>query len=489
MLPAEKSNPIFHKFLVNDSGRHAIQNDDGSYSNCRPGNITEDLLAQHFKGDITLATYSLSDQNTARWMVIDYDISSRDNAHTINWAQARQTVKNQIIKKLSTIGIPPEALLVSYTGGRGVHVYVLFKTPLSRELILSFRKIIIANIDLSVEIYPDERDISSTPQLIRLPGLHRKYGTYSKYWDMDCIDIDDCNLWDLEKLGIERLSEPELKEIIATADKKKCTGGIDAILRRCRAFQCIKDIIETEHHINNNTRVYVVQILLRLENGEDEIHNFFKNLSDYSPAKTQYHIDKIKTYLPAVCQSFRKESWCDGHCAEINRINSKTPLSFAYTNQTPIIEKWRGVINLLEGDTPVFQYMGPRDWQVYERLVFYSNMETRKAFPSIETLARDLRCSRFSVMRAISTLKSLNLIRIEQEKKNKYRYNIYSLSFPPFINVSVAPPHVVEKNSTKTTTIPRSKIELVDGQSSKVELSLYKKSNSNKGAVNENQRF
>lgn len=484
-MPIEKCNLIhFSKILVNDSTHHAIQNDIGGYSNCRSGGITESLLSQHFNGSLTLATYSLSDQKTAKWLLIDYDIAGHDSAHIIDWGQARQIVRD-IINKLLNIGIPQEALLVCSTGGRGVHIYVLFRKPISHELTLSFRKIVMETISsLSVEIYPDGRDIGSTPQLVRLPGYHRKYKKMSCWWNREtCCEDIDCALWELEKLNIERLSEPEIKEIVSRAEINGCINGAEAILRHCRAFQCIKKTIETEHHINHRTRVHITQVLLKLPDGAEIIHDFFKNLSDYEFFTTQKHIESLASYQPATCKSFSAQRWCDGHCTEINRLNSTTPLSFVYMSQNKIVEKWRGVIHLLEGDNPPYQYMGPRDWQVYERLTYYMNIETRKAFPSIETLATDLKCSRHSIMRALLTLESLNLIRKEQSitQQQRYKFNIYTL--PPHQSIDVIVPTLLhsQKTAIKSTAIPCSKIALVEGVCSKVELDIYK----NKKVANE----
>lgn len=83
--------------------------------------------------------------------------------------------------------------------------------------------------------------------------------------------------------------------------------------------------------------------------------------------------------------------------------------------------------------TVFMPYMNHYAFSVYALLSHYANHKTNQAFPSIETMARKLDCAPNTIRKAISELKDLELIKIEQNaipaKNDKFRYfnNVYTL--------------------------------------------------------------
>ncbi len=87
--------------------------------------------------------------------------------------------------------------------------------------------------------------------------------------------------------------------------------------------------------------------------------------------------------------------------------------------------------------------IGPSALAVYMGLCFHADNVTRTCFPALRTLSRRLGLSRTTVLKAISTLEAVGLVRVTRERteRGKPRVNVYTLL--PVPNASANLPSTV----------------------------------------------
>jgi len=66
------------------------------------------------------------------------------------------------------------------------------------------------------------------------------------------------------------------------------------------------------------------------------------------------------------------------------------------------------------------------EFRLYSLLLVYA-FKTGKAWPSVETIAKDLRCSRRSVSRHLQQLEAKGYIAISRSMKDGKRQNVYKI--------------------------------------------------------------
>ena len=141
---------------------YAQQLDDGRYI-CVHEPLTYALIKAHLSGTITLGSYLLAEDNTARYLVLDADDEP-------SWERVRQMADG-----LRECGIP------SYLeqSRRGGHLWFFFQRPIQAALARSFAHTLIERHQLPpIEVYPKQDTLKDGPgSLIRLPfGIHRASG-------------------------------------------------------------------------------------------------------------------------------------------------------------------------------------------------------------------------------------------------------------------------------------------------------------------------
>jgi len=97
------------------------------------------------------------------------------------------------------------------------------------------------------------------------------------------------------------------------------------------------------------------------------------------------------------------------------------------------------------------------DVAVYAALDYYRNRRTNTAFPSLRTLAADVRLGRSTVSRCLARLRDAGFVEIEQESRRKPR--IYSLRYAPAPkppSVASVPPVGHSPESECPTSVPNS---------------------------------
>ncbi len=149
----------FTSLFFNRCDVYAVQRSDGHYI-YRQAPMTPDLITAHFLGQVTLGTYALSQENTAKWVVLDAD-------DAIAWT------------KLIALAHTPDLALHLEQSRRGGHAWAFLAEPVPGMQARQFAQRLLALQHLTpkdVEIYPKQNHLTDGPgSLMRLPfGYHRK---------------------------------------------------------------------------------------------------------------------------------------------------------------------------------------------------------------------------------------------------------------------------------------------------------------------------
>lgn len=179
--------------------------------------LTPREIVNHFLGNVTLGVYCLRLDGTVQFMALDLDInkSALEQAR-VNPAKAtelRQALKDTthyLHQELNTFGLTP---VIENSGYKGRHLWVLFREPVSAEVVYTFGSLLMARIheqippDLHVEFFPKQPSRQTQKglgNLIKLPlGIHRKSGRRSVLLDGDGRTISDWQSHIYSKAGVD----------------------------------------------------------------------------------------------------------------------------------------------------------------------------------------------------------------------------------------------------------------------------------------------
>jgi hypothetical protein len=151
------------------------QLNDGRYITVREP-LTQNKIKDHLEGKVTLGTYVLDSESTARFCVLDADDDS-NYYHLFEMA-----------RDLKYLDIP------SYieTSRRGGHIWFFFDQPVSGEAARLFGLGLLDKYLIKeVEVYPKQERLKTGPgSLIRLPfGVHKKSGRRYGFVNHDGLDL------------------------------------------------------------------------------------------------------------------------------------------------------------------------------------------------------------------------------------------------------------------------------------------------------------
>jgi len=385
-----------------------------AYSPVRPDRQIEisDII-QHIQGTETYGIYPIRNDNKVKLVCLDIDLPKNyaelnEEALVIDKHPLLPQVKSvytTIIDILKSHSFDKKSILVEDTGGRGYHVWVFFKSPISAVDARNFAYFILARAKVQCEVFPKQEIVleGKYGNLIKLPlGLHKKYNQFSKFVEItekDILPIEDPLIYlkeivpipqsiiskinkqeeELNRTSKEQPTKPSVisyKEVTGKIIKKPRIGNL---MGKCKALFNLENKAIKQQCLNHEERLALAYIMINTKDGEEALHQILSNCSDYDRTRTQKEIDYLKTrkMRPITCRKLIEQNICDKFCRseirwqhmDVNRPEP-SPIRFAM---------WYGVIepeSIWEVDIPKFEsvYTKSNLYRAWEQIKEYSKV-------------------------------------------------------------------------------------------------------------------
>jgi len=147
------------------------------------GELTDKVLKDHFSGKQTIGLGSISPDDFCRWVAVDIDNHVSDVATNQNLIYAIV-----LRDRLSELGIT--CLIEDSDGKGGIHLWVLFESPVSSSLAHRFIHWLVRDYREhgleKIEAFPKSPSVQHTSakcgHYLRLPGRHHKRDHWSRFY-------------------------------------------------------------------------------------------------------------------------------------------------------------------------------------------------------------------------------------------------------------------------------------------------------------------
>ncbi len=296
--------------------------------------LTEEVLKKHFAGKLTAGTYVQRGNSTARFMVIDVDVSKKVLLETGDAAEkfrlGMQKAANQVqkiqeeLKKLGLYG------WVEESGHRGYHIWILFTEWVSVRYLNLLQDIVENRMGetadgVTIEFFPNKGRLKNgkAGQAIKLPfGYHAKTGRQSCFLDEDFIPVQEPGKFIMDMGGYTGLA---LKKILNIASPAKSVAvkenkvdedlgsfgylpdNIAVILKRCNLMRYLCQKARSTGYLSHFERLSVLYVFGHAgEDGKAFVHKVMEFTLNYQYSVTEKFISKIPA-KPISCLKLRDQ--------------------------------------------------------------------------------------------------------------------------------------------------------------------------------------
>jgi len=325
-----------------------------------PRTLDEFYVRRHLEGDATFGLYVLNRANCCHLLCIDIDIPKSDLCRVdLKNPEAKYgCLKDKlgaVLKALSErLGVPPGAILLEETGGRGYHIWVFFTEAVQGMTVVAFGEALKRHLDFEIEFFPKQGRL--TPErmfgnLIKLPlGLHKKYGSWSYFFSLSAegpqpISGKEENLARLQSLTpvapqiideavkafpaeIPLQYEPAI--FVNDRDQKRpqFEGEPDQLTVKCAAMRNLRTKAERGDRLSHTEAFLFADVMLSVPGGTEFMHNMMRHSfrDEYDQTRTNEEIDRIAPLYPPNCLILVRKGVCPGYCKESVRKKNADPL-------------------------------------------------------------------------------------------------------------------------------------------------------------------
>ncbi|HCT91794.1 MAG TPA: hypothetical protein DF613_10530 [Lachnospiraceae bacterium] len=307
---------------------------------CRqvPAPLDDEVLKEHISGQRTVGTYVQRCNATAKYMVIDIDVSKR----AILEAGDAPDVMRSYLQKAADLAAEFEHILrtlgltgyIEESGFRGYHIWVLFTEWIPLRYIHMLEEIIenkVGGMDaaLSVEYFPNKTRVNSKKpgQAMKLPfGFHIRSGRQSWFLNESFERVDDVGAYISQMV---KHSLPVIRKIIgasaAVLDKpphlpvaeKKVDEDLEAfqeasdnvllVLKKCNLMRYLCQKAKNTGYLTHFERLSLLYVFGHMgEEGESFLHSVMGFTLNYQYHVTQKFISK-KPEKPISCIKLRDQ--------------------------------------------------------------------------------------------------------------------------------------------------------------------------------------
>jgi hypothetical protein len=236
--------------FVNRDDCYCVQKRDGSYIKV-DASLTDDVLQQHLKGELTVGAYQLGVDNTVKYLCFDFDPE-----HLPNTRGAVQSLLSVLFEKrreaddVERLRIWPNAVLLeaSRWPDPSYHVWVLFSIPVHAKVArwLGLRCLEFAGLNpREVEVFPKQTELSEGRRygnFVKLPlGKHQAAGKWSRLLNQETFEpMPNEVLFDVWGISF---SEADIAKIMGFEEKRHVQATL-ALLENFRHVRISAPCIE-----------------------------------------------------------------------------------------------------------------------------------------------------------------------------------------------------------------------------------------------------
>lgn len=184
------------RLFVNREDCYCIQLKQGYTRIEKP--LTDDVLLQHLKGEVTVGSYQLDKDSRVKWLCFDLDPERLEDAKaTAQKILAVLLEAEQDSEGNETPRVWPSCIVLeaSRYPDPSYHVWILFLIPVKAKVArwLGLRILEIANLSpKTIEVFPKQDEVNADRQFgnfVKLPfGKHQVEGKWSKLLDFDTFE-------------------------------------------------------------------------------------------------------------------------------------------------------------------------------------------------------------------------------------------------------------------------------------------------------------
>lgn len=193
--PLSLMEPL-RELFVNRADCYCIQHSQGYSRTEKP--LTDEVLLQHLKGEITVGSYQLNEESLVKWLCFDLDPEKLQHPEAV----ARHILKTLFEKQKNeeSEGQPrvwPQSVVLeaSRYPDPSYHIWILFLAPVAAKVAqwLGLRIIEIANLNpKQIEVFPKQTQVSKERpfgNFVKLPfGKHQVEGKWSRVLNFETFE-------------------------------------------------------------------------------------------------------------------------------------------------------------------------------------------------------------------------------------------------------------------------------------------------------------
>ncbi|MDO5423015.1 MAG: CRISPR-associated primase-polymerase type A1 [Eubacteriales bacterium] len=296
--------------------------------------LTEQKVLEHLEGGVTIGTYIQRPNGTAKYLVIDIDVSKkillqyeRETSEFQAYLEKAYAKACDFVKLLHEFGMEG---YIEYSGCRGYHVWTFFSEWIPVRYITMFTDILEERVEknlescISTEFFPNKTRIKPGKfgQVLKLPcGRHTATGFQSFFLDGDGGKVTELNLF-LD--GIAEISLNTMKKILATnshaqekIEERMVDQNLDAfegasanvmeILKNCNLMRYLCQKAQKTGYLTHFERLSVLYVFGHLgEEGKQFVHQVMAYTLNYQYHATEKFIRKMPE-KPISCVKLRDQ--------------------------------------------------------------------------------------------------------------------------------------------------------------------------------------
>ena len=294
--------------------------------------LTAEAMFKHVLGTQVIGLY-LIDQGRVRCTVVDFDDHLDGSAECVDPREAPLIRGARLVE--AARGLDLQMFLERSGGGRGAHAWLFFRDWVTASHARKLMEILLrrADLPLTVEVFPRQRDARTFGNLIALPyqsGPDNWRCGRSVFVDPESATIlDPLKVMaeieeslvaeiDVMRLRKEYRSAPEESGSSGTSDPAQDSAveafvenPVEAVFTACEALRGLRDGAGSGRHgMGHRHRLALASILRLIPGGREAIHAIISSrcAEDYDPGRTEHHIDSLSC-PPMVCSSERISAW------------------------------------------------------------------------------------------------------------------------------------------------------------------------------------